>query len=165
VTSSSHQQQPHLAWYGASDAGCCCLSLLLGALRANYRLVEATCATAEQMQLHGVPTVTPTSCTAALRLCMPCLLANTVARVWNCLPFPSCQRQTPGNHHSSATLPPPCCCVQPEVTLGVIPGIGGTQRLPRLVGRVRAMDAMLTARRCAQHSRAVGSSRVGIQPA
>ncbi|KAF6261538.1 cyclohex-1-ene-1-carboxyl-CoA hydratase [Scenedesmus sp. NREL 46B-D3] len=35
----------------------------------------------------------------------------------------------------------------PEVTLGVIPGIGGTQRLPRLVGRARAMDAMLTARR------------------
>jgi hypothetical protein len=37
---------------------------------------------------------------------------------------------------------------QPEVTLGVIPGIGGTQRLPRLIGRARAMDAMLTARRC-----------------
>jgi enoyl-CoA hydratase len=38
-------------------------------------------------------------------------------------------------------------CCQPEVTLGVIPGIGGTQRLPRLIGRARAMDAMLTARR------------------
>jgi hypothetical protein len=35
------------------------------------------------------------------------------------------------------------------VTLGVIPGIGGTQRLSRLVGRARAVDAMLTASRCA----------------
>lgn len=43
------------------------------------------------------------------------------------------------------------CCrlpAQPEVTLGVIPGIGGTQRLTRLVGRARAVDAMLTAHRC-----------------
>jgi enoyl-CoA hydratase len=37
--------------------------------------------------------------------------------------------------------------LQPEVTLGVIPGIGGTQRLTRLVGRARALDVMLTARR------------------
>lgn len=34
----------------------------------------------------------------------------------------------------------------PEVTLGVMPGAGGTQRLPRLVGRVRALDMMLTNR-------------------
>lgn len=34
----------------------------------------------------------------------------------------------------------------PEVTLGLIPGAGGTQRLPRLVGRGRALDIMLTAR-------------------
>lgn len=34
----------------------------------------------------------------------------------------------------------------PEVNLGLIPGAGGTQRLPHLVGRGRALDIMLTAR-------------------
>ncbi len=33
---------------------------------------------------------------------------------------------------------------QPEVKLGLIPGYGGTQRLPRLVGRARALELLLT---------------------
>lgn len=34
----------------------------------------------------------------------------------------------------------------PEVKLGLIPGAGGTQRLPRLIGRGRALDLVLTGR-------------------
>lgn len=34
----------------------------------------------------------------------------------------------------------------PEVTLGLLPGTGGTQRLPRLVGRGRALDMILAGR-------------------
>ncbi|BBU28460.1 enoyl-CoA hydratase [Burkholderia sp. THE68] len=57
---------------------------------------------------------------------------------------------------------------QPEIKLGVIPGAGGTQRLPRAVSKAKAMDMCLTARmmdaneaeRAGLVSRVVGADRL-----
>lgn len=46
----------------------------------------------------------------------------------------------------------------PEVTLGLLPGNGGTQRLPRLIGRTKALDLMITGRAVAPQE----AHRLGI---
>ena len=57
---------------------------------------------------------------------------------------------------------------QPEVNLGIMPGAGGTQRLPRAAGKAKAMDLCLTARmmdaeeaeRCGLVSRVVPAAKL-----
>jgi enoyl-CoA hydratase len=47
---------------------------------------------------------------------------------------------------------------QPEIQLGIIPGAGGTQRLPRLIGPARAKDLIYSGR----HVRAEEAVRIGL---
>jgi enoyl-CoA hydratase len=55
---------------------------------------------------------------------------------------------------------------QPEVDLGLMPGYGGTQRLPRLVGRGVALDMLLTGRRItADEALSVGLVNRVVPPA
>ncbi|GLK74986.1 enoyl-CoA hydratase [Methylopila jiangsuensis] len=57
---------------------------------------------------------------------------------------------------------------QPEITLGIIPGFGGTQRLAKAVGKAKAMDLILTGRmmdaaeaeRCGLVARVVPAERL-----
>jgi len=55
---------------------------------------------------------------------------------------------------------------QPEVKLGVLPGFGGTQRLPRLVGKGRAMQIILTAQNIdAREAHRIGLVNEVVEPA
>ncbi len=55
---------------------------------------------------------------------------------------------------------------QPEVKLGLIPGYGGTQRLPRLIGRGRALEILLTGRNVsADEALGIGLANVVCEPA
>ena len=49
-----------------------------------------------------------------------------------------------GCHYRVAA--PGCSIALPEVKLGILPGAGGTQRLPRAIGKAKAMDMCLTSR-------------------
>ena len=51
---------------------------------------------------------------------------------------------------------------QPEITLGIIPGAGGTQRLPRLVGPARAKDIIFSGRMVDADPEALGIGLVDM---
>jgi enoyl-CoA hydratase len=55
---------------------------------------------------------------------------------------------------------------QPEVKLGLIPGYGGTQRLPRLIGRGRALEILLTGKNVnAEEALRIGLANAVSEPA
>lgn len=55
---------------------------------------------------------------------------------------------------------------QPEVKLGLIPGYGGTQRLPRLIGRGRALEILLTGKNVnAEEALRIGLVNAVCEPA
>ena len=55
---------------------------------------------------------------------------------------------------------------QPEINLGIVPGYGGTQRLPRLVGKGVALDLLLTGRQVmAQEALQIGLVNRVVAPA
>ena len=54
---------------------------------------------------------------------------------------------------------------QPEVNLGIVPGFGGTQRLPRLIGKARAMRFLIESTRLsAREAEAVGWVDMAVGP-
>lgn len=58
-----------------------------------------------------------------------------------------------------------CRLAQPEVSVGIIPGGGGTQRLPRLVGRGRALEVILgCADVDAEHAERIGYLNRALPP-
>ena len=69
-------------------------------------------------------------------LCQPVIAAvNGVALGGGCELAMACDIRIAADHTGFG---------QPEINLGIIPGIGGTQRLPRLIGRGRALELLMT---------------------